>query len=101
MLVWELLLVILLADFVSGFVHWAEDAYARPDMPWLKKIAEENLLHDQTPRHHSQHHRGHNDTHYCVLTNLLNPILDQAKFWRVLEYLIRQLTGMQVRPILK
>jgi hypothetical protein len=50
MLVWEVVLVVLLADFVSGFVHWAEDAYARPDMPWFKKIAEENLLHHQRPR---------------------------------------------------
>ena len=177
MLVWELMLVVLMADFVSGFVHWAEDAYARPDMPWLKKIAEENLLHHQrprdflrntwwqssydlmligavvlllaswfnsltwhvvlfvvlsvnanqvhkwahrnrtenprwvvwlqktcllqTPRHHSQHHRGNNDTHYCVLTNLLNPVLDRVKFWRVLEVLISRLTGVQPRLAMK
>jgi hypothetical protein len=46
----KLLVIILLADFISGFVHWLEDAYARPEMPWVGGIARENLLHHDKPR---------------------------------------------------
>ncbi len=42
----------------------------------------------QTPSHHNQHHRKGKDTHYCVLTDFLNPILDRFHFWRGLEKLV-------------
>lgn len=42
---------VLLADFVSGFVHWAEDAYARKDTPIVGKwIGEANIEHHIKPR---------------------------------------------------
>lgn len=164
---------VLLADFVSGLVHWLEDTYARPGMPVVGRIAEDNLLHHrrpraflarswwesssdlvligllviwaalatghlsgwllafvtltinanqvhkwahqgpsenprlvtslqrlrllQTPREHGRHHRGRKDSHYCVITNLLNRPLEAIGFWRRLERLIEQLTGVARR----
>lgn len=42
---------VLLADFFSGVVHWAEDAYARKDTPIIGKwIGEANLEHHRRPR---------------------------------------------------
>lgn len=41
---------VFMADFVSGLVHWLEDAYARPDMKLVGRIAEENLRHHARPR---------------------------------------------------
>jgi plasmanylethanolamine desaturase len=146
------LLAILLADIMSGLVHWAEDAYAREDMPLIGKwIAKANIEHHvrpraflkktywqssldlwavsivvliyyahrhqltwpiwlfavisaqtpvekgwlvtrlqkmyviQHPRHHSKHHQNKKDTHYCAVTNMLNPILDGLKFWKIIE----------------
>jgi plasmanylethanolamine desaturase len=152
---------VLLADFVSGMVHWLEDAYARPNMRWFRHIAEENLVHHakpreflkknwwqsswdlalaatvvvataswfdmltwhvwlfailvananqihkwahsngaekgrvvvalqklyvlQTPRHHARHHSGEKNSHYCVITNFLNPILEEVDFWKRVE----------------
>jgi plasmanylethanolamine desaturase len=39
------------ADFLSGVVHWAEDAYARKDTPIIGKlIGEANIEHHQKPR---------------------------------------------------
>lgn len=35
--------------------------------------------------HHARHHRGAKDSHYCVLTECLNPLLDATRFWRGLE----------------
>jgi len=46
----EIVGAVLLADFLSGIVHWLEDAYARPGMPFVNKIAQENLLHHVRPR---------------------------------------------------
>jgi hypothetical protein len=42
---------VLLADFVSGTVHWAEDAYARSDTPIVGRwIGVANIEHHAKPR---------------------------------------------------
>ncbi len=46
----KFLFTVALADFVSGLVHWLEDAYARPGMKFVGRIAEENLRHHARPR---------------------------------------------------
>lgn len=166
---------VLAADFVSGAVHWAEDAYARNDTPIVGKLlAEANIEHHirprafvdrgwlesswdllaigcaviaaacwldrltwpvwvfvicavnanqvhkwahssprengalvtflqktgllQTQRHHAQHHRGMKDTHYCAVTNVLNPVLDELGFWHRLERGIEGVLGLKRRP---
>jgi ubiquitin-conjugating enzyme E2 variant len=44
----EAALVTLLADFVSGLVHWAEDTYGTVDTPVIGRwIVEPNILHHQ------------------------------------------------------
>lgn len=50
----------------------------------------------QSPRHHHQHHVGGKDSHYCVLTDFLNPVLDASRFWRGVEWLLRQ-AGIEKR----
>jgi ubiquitin-conjugating enzyme E2 variant len=52
----------------------------------------------QTPAHHNRHHGGRLDTHYCVVTNALNPVLDAIGFWRALETVIRRVSGCERRP---
>jgi ubiquitin-conjugating enzyme E2 variant len=42
----------------------------------------------QSPSHHQRHHIHGKDSHYCVLTDFLNPILDRTGFWRGLESVI-------------
>lgn len=166
---------VVLADLVSGVVHWMEDAYARVKphrkLALINKIAAENDLHHrrprdflarswwasswdlvllsaavvaiawatghlsvavllfavlsananqihkwahrnprenpwwvtllqrlrvlQTPRHHGSHHRGEKNSHYCVITNVLNPVLERLAFWRGLERVVLHLTGRQ------
>jgi ubiquitin-conjugating enzyme E2 variant len=169
----KLLATVAMADFVSGFIHWLEDAYARPEMPLVGKIARENLQHHakprefikkswwessydllflglvalgvawhdhrltpwvllftvlvvnanqihkwahsnrqetprpirfmqkhgilQGPREHARHHSGERNTHYCVITNYLNPVLETLGFWKGLENLIRFSTGVSRR----
>ncbi|MES1988785.1 MAG: fatty acid desaturase CarF family protein, partial [Pseudomonadota bacterium] len=42
----------------------------------------------QGPRQHGKHHSGEKNTHYCVMTNMLNPFLEKIRFWRGLENLL-------------
>jgi plasmanylethanolamine desaturase len=165
---------VLLADLVSGAVHWAEDAYIRKDTPVLGKlIADANIEHHekprafimrnwwtsswdllllgiiliggtwatghltwqvclfaflsananqvhkwahqaphenghivtflqkikilQTQRHHAQHHRGEKNSHYCSITNVLNPVLDELGFWQNVELLLYKTLGLARR----
>ena len=47
----EVLVVVVLADFVSGFVHWAEDSWGSPSTPFIgKSVIEPNLRHHARPR---------------------------------------------------
>jgi plasmanylethanolamine desaturase len=166
---------VLLADFFSGLVHWAEDAYARKDTPIIGKwIGEANLEHHhkprafvsrsywqsswdlvlvsavvllaawyggwlswpvwvfalvaananqihkwahraphengrlitwlqrakllQTQRHHAKHHGGQRDSHYCSVTNFLNPLLEELEFWKLLERFNARVLGLKRRP---
>ena len=161
-------------DFLSGFFHWLEDAYASPFWPIFgRHVTKPNILHHyiprafvtnswylssrllllfctlvglialaagafnwmvalaivigvnanhvhkcshrsrqennalvlllqrlrliQSPTHHHRHHTHGKNTHYCVLTNFLNPVLDRAHFWTGLEWLIARVFGIQRR----
>ena len=173
MLLLEIVAVVLLADFVSGLVHWWEDAYARVGDGLLGRVARDNLRHHarpreflangywasswdlwllgaaavsvcaaldvlswhvllfallvananqihkwahmqaaelprpvawlhrvqllQTTRHHSRHHQGQRNTHYCVITNFLNPVLEETQGWTRIERAIERLTGIRRR----
>ena len=52
----------------------------------------------QSAKHHGKHHVGSKDTHYCVLTTLLNPMLDAVQFWQGLEWAIERLLGRFQAP---
>ena len=47
----------------------------------------------QDARHHWRHHRPPHRTHFCVLTPLMNPMLDKMGFWRGLEWCVRPIIG--------
>lgn len=165
---------VLLADLVSGAVHWVEDAYIRKDTPLLGKLvananiehherprafvartwlssswdllllsillvgvawatghltwqvwlfaalsANANQIHKwshqaphengrlvtflqkikilQTQRHHAKHHRMDKNTHYCSITNVMNPVLDELEFWETIEKALRNTFGLTRR----
>lgn len=49
----------------------------------IRRVQETGLF--QGPRHHAKHHTEPHDSHFCVMTNFLNPLLDGIGFWRFLE----------------
>jgi hypothetical protein len=47
---WQLVLCLLLADFITGVVHWAEDCYGLPTWPLIgKHVIEPNIDHHRNP----------------------------------------------------
>ena len=166
---------VFIADFLSGFFHWLEDAYGQEEWPITGKlITKPNILHHHEPAyftrhgwfksadlllvmgalvllaawlmnrltwevvlavaigananevhkwthrtrrengrlicsfqdigvlqsrsHHARHHRGQKNTHYCVITNYLNPVLEAMGLWQFLERLIYVVFRVRRRP---
>lgn len=48
----QVVLIIMLADFAAGVVHWIEDAYVREDTPIIGSfIGKANVIHHHLPRY--------------------------------------------------
>jgi ubiquitin-conjugating enzyme E2 variant len=84
----------LLAGNANQIHKWAHRS-RRENGPWI------NLLHDlrilQGPKHHAIHHTDPKSTHYCVITEFLNPILERIRFWTRLECWLRKAFGVRRR----
>lgn len=92
---WQLLLFCVVLSF-SNELHC-----------WAHRSPQENgrvitFLHKhgwiQTPAHHAVHHTDPKNRAYCILTNLLNPILDRVELWRRLERVIEMIFRIPTRP---
>lgn len=44
------------------------------------------------------HHKAPFDCKYCVMSDWLNPVLDGMRFWLSLEFLLRIMFGIKVKP---
>jgi ubiquitin-conjugating enzyme E2 variant len=101
-------LVILLIACLANTLSWQLMAYlvvaanGNETHKWAHRGSDENRLLTRAlqrlrlllpPEHHSRHHVGKRNTHYCTISPLVNPLLDQSGFWRGLEYCIYRLTG--------
>lgn len=49
------------------------------------------------PEHHSIHHKPPHETHYCITTGWLNPVLRSIGFFTTAERVITAVTGAQPR----
>ena len=84
------LLFVLLAANANQIHKWT---HRNPrENPWIATQLQRLYLL-QTPRHHGRHHAGEKNSHYCVVTNFLNPLLEEVGFWRRLERLVDHLRG--------
>ena len=61
---------------------WAHRS-RRENGPWINLLQDLRIL--QSSRHHAIHHTDPKSTHYCVITEHLNPVLEQLRFWTHLE----------------
>jgi hypothetical protein len=63
---------------------------------WVTFLQEHGII--QSPAEHAKHHQGLKNTHYCVFTNYVNPVLERLRIWSGLEAAIRVLFGVERRP---
>ena len=87
---WEVLVFAVVGANANEIHKWAHRTPRENGelITWLQRL---RVL--QSPRHHARHHTDPKDSHYCVITDFLNPVLDGVGFWegaeRVLLFLFR------------
>jgi hypothetical protein len=87
--VWLFAIIIVNANQIHKWAHITRYENKPKIIGWLQKMY---VL--QRTSHHGQHHRKPNNSHYCTVTNVLNPVLDRVKFWRGLEYIFGSKANM-------
>jgi ubiquitin-conjugating enzyme E2 variant len=91
---WQLALFTALAVNSNQLHKWAH-CTRKENGPVVSFLQDAHLL--QTPQHHAEHHTNPKNSRYCVVTNLLNPLLDAMWFWTALEWLVLQVAGIRRR----
>jgi ubiquitin-conjugating enzyme E2 variant len=91
---WMVAMAVLIGVNANQVHKWSHRT--RHENGWLITLLQRAKL-IQSPSHHHRHHIFGKDSHYCVLTDFLNPILDRVRFWRGLEWLIALTTGVRRR----
>lgn len=92
-LTWQLVLTAALASLGNEVHLWAH--HPRRGGPLVARLQELGVL--QSPQQHGRHHRPPFEAYYCTLTNFVNPVLEAARFWRLLEMAIEATTGIAPR----
>jgi len=93
-LTWEVWLVVILGVNANQIHKWAQRTPAE-NGPIIALVQRIRLV--QTPRHHALHHTDPKNSHYCVLTNFLNPIMDGIRLWDCLEWVLWRAFGIRRR----
>lgn len=81
--------ILLLASFGNEIHRWNHMSKTGPFVSFMK---DSGLI--QVQRQHSLHHKQPHNQYYCVMTSLLNAILERINFWRKLEWVVEATTGI-------
>jgi len=76
----------------NQFHKWAHQEEVGPVVAFLQR---HHLV--LNPRHHGVHHAHPYDQHYCITTGWMNPLLRAIRFFRLAEWAITRVTGVQPR----
>lgn len=94
-LTWQVWLFAIISTNANEFHKWAHRT-RKENGRLIGFLQDIRLL--QTPQHHALHHTNPKNVRYCVVTNALNPLLDRARFWAALEWLLARTLGLHRRP---
>ena len=91
---WQLTLFVVIS-VNANHVHKLSHRTRQENGPFITKLQDWKIL--LTPHQHGLHHTDPKNTHYCPITNLVNPILERINFWERTEAVIERLTGITHR----
>jgi hypothetical protein len=94
-LTWQVWLFATLAANANEFHKWAHRT-RKENGRLISFLQDIRLL--QTAKHHSRHHTDPKNSHYCTMTNFLNPVLDTLRFWDGLERILAKTIGLHRCP---
>lgn len=95
LLTWQMWLFALIAANANEFHKW-EHRTRRENGRIISCLQDIGIL--QTSRHHARHHTDPKNSHFCTITNCLNPVLDRLHFWGGLEWLLAKTVGLKRQP---
>lgn len=93
-LTWQITLFAVLVANANQMHKWAHRT-AKENGPIISFFQNIRVL--QTAQHHALHHTDPKNSHYCTMTNVLNPVLDGIRFWDGAEWLLARTIGLQRR----
>ena len=91
LLSWEVWVFAVLSANANEFHKW-EHRTRKENGRIISFLQDIRLL--QTAKHHAKHHTDPKESHYCTVTNFLNPVLDGVNFWAGLEWLLARTIGL-------
>ncbi|HEX3628446.1 MAG TPA: fatty acid desaturase CarF family protein [Verrucomicrobiae bacterium] len=94
LLTWEVWLFAILSANANEFHKWAHRT-RKENGRLISFLQDIRLL--QTARHHARHHTDPKESHYCTMTNVLNPFLDRMHFWTGMEFALARTIRLQRR----
>jgi len=94
LLSWEVWLFAILSANANEFHKW-EHRTRKENGPAISFLQDIRIL--QTAKHHARHHTDPKNSHYCTITNFLNPVLDGMNFWNGLEWALAKTVGLNRR----
>jgi plasmanylethanolamine desaturase len=94
-LTWQVWLFAILAANANEFHKW-EHRSRKENGRFISFLQDIKIL--QTSRHHALHHTDPKNSHYCTMTNFLNPVLDRIFFWERLERFLARTIHLHRQP---
>jgi plasmanylethanolamine desaturase len=79
---WQVVLFAVLVGNANQIHKWAHRS-RRENGPVISLLQDLKII--QGMRHHAIHHTDPKSTHYCVITEHLNPLLERLRFWTRVE----------------
>ncbi len=94
-LTWHVWLFAILAANANEFHKWAHRT-RKENGPVISFLQDIRIL--QTVKHHALHHTDPKNSHYCTVTNFINPLLDRLDFWNRLEAVLAKTIHLHRQP---
>ena len=95
LLTWHVWLFAILSANANEFHKWGHRT-RKENGRLISFLQDIKLL--QSAKHHALHHTDPKNSHFCTITNVLNPVLDKIQFWRGLEWLLAKTIGLKRQP---